>query len=325
MPIVSSSYEPPRFFKNPHLLTIYTGLIRSPAVLPFRRERIPFGSDDFLDLDWLTHDSKRLVIITHGLTGSSRGRHVSRMAKALHRRGFDILAWNFLGAGEEINRGLGWYHSGSSDQLRAVIAHAVALGRYESIALVGFSLGGNVTLKYLGEEGAKAPSLLTQAVVFSVPCDLKGCAYRLAEARNRIYMHHFLKNLGAKLGEKSARHPGAIDLTGYNNIKNFIEYDERYTAPLHGFKDAEEYWRLSSSRRYLSEIKTPTTIISAQDDPFLSPSCFPVPEVHASKYLTLEMPRYGGHMGFVESFLAKDLWSERRADQLLDVGAGEAS
>lgn len=317
MPIVSSTFEPPRFFKNPHLLTIYTGALRPPVALPFRRERIPFGVADLLDLDWIERGSKRLVIITHGLTGSSWGRHVSRMAKALFERGVDVLAWNFLGAGEEMNRGLGWYHSGSSDQLRAVVAHAIASDRYRSISLVGFSLGGNVTLKYLGEEGNSFPSCIDQAIVFSVPCDLKGCAYQLAQTRNRLYMRHFLKNLGVKLREKAALHPGAIDLTGYEKIKNFIEYDERYTAPLHGFSSAEEYWRLSSSRRYLPSVRTPTTIISAQDDPFLSPSCFPVPEVHENTALTLEMPRYGGHMGFIDSLVAHESWSERRVGELI--------
>jgi hypothetical protein len=294
-------------------LTIYTGAIRPAASLPYHRERISFGEGDFLDLDWLTQDSTRLVIITHGLTGSSRGRHVSRMAEALFQQGFDVLAWNFLGAGEEINRGVGWYHSGSSDQLRAVINHAVHQDRFASIALIGFSLGGNVTLKYLGEDEGTVPAVISSAVVFSVPCDLKGCAYRLAAPRNRIYMRHFLKNLGAKLREKSKLHPAAIELAGYSAIKNFIEYDERYTAPLHGFTSAEEYWRRSSSRRFVPAIKLPTTIISALDDPFLSPECFPVPEAEANKNVALQMPRYGGHMGFADSWLGGSLWSERFA------------
>ncbi|MFM1846655.1 MAG: hypothetical protein RL417_129 [Pseudomonadota bacterium] len=321
MPIAPCDYSPPRFCTNPDLLTIFTGAIRPAASLPYHRERISFGDGDFLDLDWLAGASNRLAIITHGLTGSSRGRHVSRMAQALHLRGWNVLAWNFLGASEEINRGIGWYHSGSSDQLRTVITHAVNQNRFASIALIGFSLGGNVTLKYLGEEEGAVPAAISSAVVFSVPCDLKACAYRLAAPRNRIYMRHFLKNLGAKLREKSRLHPTAIDLSGYDSIKNFIEYDERWTAPLHGFKSAEDYWRRSSSRRLIPAIKIPTTVISAHDDPFLPPDCFPVPEAQANPNLTLQIPRNGGHMGFIDSLGGGELWSERCAPTILEVGS----
>jgi predicted alpha/beta-fold hydrolase len=317
MPLTTSTYRPPRLFSNPHLLTLYSGAFR-PAATPFyRRERLPYAGDDFMDLDWLEQNSKKLVIITHGLTGSSRGRHVSRLAVALAHRGLSVLAWNLRGASEEINRGLGWYHSGSSEQLRAVVRHALSYPQYESMTLVGLSLGGNITLKYLGEEGAAAPAKLAAAITLSVPCDLRSCALALAAPRNRIYMNHFLRCLGRKLREKAQLYPEAIDLQGYAKIKNFLEYDERYTAPLHGFKNAAEYWRLSSSRRFIPAIKLPTTIISARDDPFLAPECFPIKEAQTNRFISLEIPPHGGHLGFVESWSTPELWSEQRAAALI--------
>jgi predicted alpha/beta-fold hydrolase len=245
------------------------------------------------------------------------------MAAALHRRGFDVLAWNFLGAGDHINRGVGWYHSGSSDQLRAVVRRALTIEQYHSISLVGFSLGGNVTLKYLGEEGVYVNPRLAGAVVFSVPCDLASCAAALAAPRNRIYMANFLSLLGKKLRAKAARHPGAIDLTGYRAICTFAEYDERYTAPLHGFRSAQEYWRLSSSRPFIGAIRLPTTIISARDDPFLTPACFPFSETVNHSCVTLEAPPRGGHVGFVDAWRSGDIWSERRTAELLALGTLE--
>lgn len=318
----TTSYRPPLLIHQPDALTIYAGAIRPAARAPYAREYLPIGADEHLELDWLRVGSPHLVIVSHGLTGSTRGVHVSRMAVALARRRLDVLAWNFLGAGESINRGVGWYHSGSSDQLRAVVNYALGHPTYRTVSLVGLSLGGNVTLKYLGEEGTAVSRRLARAIVLGAPCDLAGCAVTLAAPRNKIYMRRFLKLLGEKLRAKAALHPTAIDLRGYESIRDFIEYDERYTAPLHGFRSAADYWRGASSLPLLENIAVPTELISARDDPFLSPSSFPVAIAERHPYLTLEIPPAGGHLGFVERFSSFELWSERITAERLAEESG---
>jgi predicted alpha/beta-fold hydrolase len=240
------------------------------------------------------------------------------MVKMLNRNGWDALAWNYRSCSGEINRQLRFYNSGTIDDLEFVIEHAVKTMPYQKIVLIGFSMGGNLSLVYLGNKGSRINSKIEKTVVFSVPCDLKASTWELAKFTNKIYMRQFLKTLHQKIRAKMELMPGLINDDDYHLIKNFKDYDDRYTAPLHGFKNAEDYWSKSSSNQYIPEVKVPTLIVNARNDPFIADGCYPIKETSNSKYVYLEMPRSGGHVGFIQFKKDKSYWSEERTIEFLE-------
>jgi uncharacterized protein len=314
MPVISeSTYRPPLLFSNPHVQTVFPSVFRKVNGVSYRRERIDTPDDDFLDLDFSTVGSSRIVIVLHGLEGDSGRAYVTGMVKAFNRRGWDALALNFRGCGGEINRQLRFYHSGDTEDLQTTIDYVIAKNTYSEIALIGFSVGGNVVLKYLGERGTNVPPLIEKAVVFSVPCDLATSAVKIASQENRIYMKRFLRMLHRKIRMKMRAMPGSIHDEGFDRIKDFRDFDNRYTAVFHGFKGAEDYWSSSSSKQFLAGIAMPTLLVSAQDDPFLTQECFPADEAASSSSFFLEVPAHGGHVGFVTFNNGGEYWSESRA------------
>jgi len=318
MPVLTSSfYRPPFFFRNGHLQTIYPTLARRLPPDGYQRERIATPDDDFLDLDWAQVGSDSLAILSHGLEGSSYRHYMIAMARMLNLHGWDALAWNYRSCSGEMNRRLRMYHNGAIDDLDTVVRHAVGTGRYQRLALIGFSMGGNLTLVYLGTLGPAIDSRIEKAAVFSVPCDLAASAHELAKLRNGIYMKQFLVSLHQKIKRKKALLPGRIDDEGYDSIRNFRQFDDRYTAPIHGFRDAEDYWTKCSSRQFIPAITVPTLIVNALDDPFLAGGCYPVSEAEHSRCVYLEMPRSGGHVGFVRFGQRGAYWSEQRAMEFL--------
>ena len=313
MPVITnSSYVPPRWLDNGHLQTIFPQLRRIKDV-HYRRERITTGDDDFLDLDWAENGSNRIAILSHGLEGNTQRNYVLGMIRALHRIGWDALAWNYRSCSGETNRRLRWYHSGETADLHEVILHTIARKIYSEIVLIGFSLGGNVTLKYLGEQGSQIYPLISKALAFSVPCDLKSSAIKLARKTNKQYMIRFMRTLRKKVREKKQLLPDKIDIRNLNRIKTFQQFDDRYTAPVHGFKDAEDYFARCSSRQFLKEIRVPTLLVNAANDPFLDLPSYPNEEAAASSCFFFESPSSGGHMGFVAFNNAGEYWSETRA------------
>jgi len=238
------------------------------------------------------------------------------MIRALHRNGWDALAWNYRSCSGEPNRKLRWYHSGDTADLHSVILHVAARNLYSEVALIGFSLGGNVTLKYAGEQGTSIPSFISKVIAFSVPCDLKSSAIKLARPSNKLYMRRFMKTLREKVRQKKGIFPQNIDDQGLERISTFVEFDDRYTAPIHGFRDAEDYFERSSSRQFLRSIQIPTLLVNARNDPFLDHPSFPYEEAAASANFSFEAPHSGGHMGFV-AFNDGEYWSETRALQFL--------
>lgn len=302
MKLVSSNKFKPHFLiRNPHVQTILPQYFQSEIKLDLDRIRLELADNDFLDLDFYSRGNSKLAIISHGLEGHSRRYYVREYAAKLLKQNYDVIAWNMRGCSGEANRLLRFYHSGESQDLLAVINYAASLNRYSEITLIGFSVGGNLTLKLLGELGNKAQNLIKNAVVFSVPCDLRGSAKVLAQFKNQLYMRYFMKTLRAKLYEKDLRFPGQLDLKELVGIKNFCQFDQAYTAPIHGFKSAEEYWLKCSANLYIPEIKVPTILISSLDDPFLSDSCYPILQARDNRHFRLELSKYGGHMGFIES------------------------
>lgn len=318
MPIISrSTYGPPRFLSNPHLQTVLPSLFRKIEGIRYQRERIDTPDRDFLDLDWSRIGSERLAIILHGLEGDSHRSYILGMVRTLNNNGWDALAWNFRGCSGEPNRKRRFYHSGDTDDLAGVVSHVIEKGEYSALGLIGFSLGGNVVLKYLGERGPSVHPSIKRAVAFSVPCDLRSGAMKMSESSRRIYLIRFLRMLRKSIRAKMALMPGLIDDHGYDRIKTFKDFDERYTAPLHGFDSPEDYWEKASSKPFLTAITVPTLLVNAADDPFLAPPCYPLEEAEVSESFFLEIPRHGGHVGFLAFNEKGEFWSESRAVSFL--------
>jgi predicted alpha/beta-fold hydrolase len=240
------------------------------------------------------------------------------MVRAFNRRGWDALAWNMRGCSGEPNKRRRFYHSGATEDLEAVVAHVrQSSPGYRGLGLIGFSLGGNLTLKYLGERGRALDPAIAGAVTFSVPCDLASGAREMAKSRNRIYLRRFLRLLRGKLRAKMTVMPGRITDHGYHRIRTFKDFDDRYTAPLHGFESAEDYWRQASSRQFIPAISVPALLVNARNDPFLGKECYPIAEVAHHPTVYLEIPASGGHVGFVSFTKGGEYWSETRAGEFL--------
>ncbi|MCA6073609.1 YheT family hydrolase [Fulvivirga sedimenti] len=303
-------YKAPQIYISPHLETIIPALFRRVKDVIYQRERIETPDGDFLDLDWIRDNRDHLIIISHGLEGDSQRPYIKGMARAFSKKGYDILAWNFRGCSGEMNRKPRFYHSGATEDLRHIISHALKNG-YEKISLVGFSLGGNLTLKYLGE--GSVPAQIQNAVTFSVPLHLLSSCEQISQPGNWMYSRRFLVNLKEKIRLKEAALPGSMDVTLLDNIKTLIDFDNAYTAPLHGYRDAVDYYEKCSALYFLDKIETPTLLINARNDPFLSEKCYPVTELADHPYITFRVPHQGGHVGFTSFNPHGVFWSEQQA------------
>jgi predicted alpha/beta-fold hydrolase len=318
MPFVTSLFRPPFFLRNGHLQTILPVLLPREFAVAYERERFDLPDGDFLDLSWVRSGSDKLAILLHGLEGSSEDGFARGAATLLHSAGWDVLAWNFRSCGCEMNRLARFYHSGDTSDLDELIQFVAP--EYSRISLVGVSLGGNVTLKYLGER-IPHPSIIA-AVAISVPVDLRASAFALDHRwSNRIYLNRFIKLLVAKIEKKAISFPDQFDVRGIRSVRQFRQFDDRYTAPIHGFRDAADYWKQSSSLRYLRGINVPTLLLNARDDPFLTRESFPYSDARENADLFLETPESGGHVGFIDLANGIERWCERRAVEFLNAVA----
>lgn len=329
MPLIEySTYKPPRWLLNKqHLQTIIPSAFRTVSGVEYMRERIEIFDGDFLDLDWsfVTNGRNRdsstpnshVAILSHGLEGSSERTYMKGMAKAFNQQGYDALAWNMRGCSGEPNRFERFYHHGATEDLGAVVEHVTSLNRYTEIILVGFSLGGNMTLKYLGEQGKQVLPTIKKAVAISSPCDLLGSVPLLQDGKmNRFYAQRFKRKIQDKVRIKAKA--GIIPQEKASKIvkiKGLEELTEAYVAPVHGFKDATDYYIRNSSMYYLPTIQVPTLLLNAANDPMLSIGCSPQAICQASAHVFLEVPQQGGHCGFMPSSLLDGwmYWSEKRA------------
>jgi len=319
--IYESSFQAPFWLPGGHAQTMFPALFRKVPRVTTVDERLELSDGDFLDLEWAQTGRTRLAILSHGLEAFAGTEYIQGMATALIHHGWDVLAWTFRGCGSQPNRLLRMYHSGATEDLHAVITHAAAHHPAATIDLIGFSLGGNLTLKYLGENPNALPSQIRKSVTFSVPCDL-GCSSRtLAKWSNKIYMERFLIKMKAKIRMKKRMFPDQLDLTGLSRIRTFQEFDDRFTAPIHGFHDAADYWAKNSCRQFLSQIKVPSLLVNALNDPFLGPACYPREEAAASNTFHFEIPKTGGHVGFTPRDGGPEYGSEKRAIEFLSDDA----
>lgn len=299
MPIQESTYTAPLLFQNGHVATIYAGLFRRVNGLIQRRERIKLADGDFLDLDWsyAENESQKAVILLHGLEGHGQRPYITGSARILNEAGFDACAVNFRGCSGETNHLFRSYHSGATEDLEAVIKHLISLDKYSGIYIKGFSLGGNLALKYLGE-GREIPAEVKGTVAVSVPCDLHDSLIQLLKPKNLLYARRFRRHLVDKLWAKHQKFPDMISKSEIAEIRTLKDFDDIYTSKAHGFKDAIDYYRQCSSKQFLGSIRTPALIINARNDSFLGNACYPEDEARKNKYVFLNMPFHGGHVGF---------------------------
>jgi predicted alpha/beta-fold hydrolase len=315
MPLTSeSSYQRPNWLFSGHLETIYPALFRKVELPPPTRERIETPDGDFLDLDWYRAGNPNLVIISHGLEGNSSRPYMLGMARGLILAGFDVLTWNFRGCSEELNRKVIFYHSGATYDLDAVVSHGQK--NYQEVNLIGFSLGGNLSLKYLGEKKSSNPKL-KKGVAISVPLDLAKSCDKISTGENIIYSKRFLSTLKEKVIRKSLAFPDELPVGLLRKIKTLRDFDDLFTGPIHGFADAAEYYEVNSSLQFLDRITVPTLVLNAQNDPFLSDTCFPVRLAKKLDQVYFEFPKHGGHVGFSGPMGEKSFFSELRAVEFI--------
>jgi len=300
MPIIKSTYKPLFQFRNGFIATVYSGLIRKVNIEQ-ERERIETRDEDFLDLDWsyASKKSDAVIILLHGLEGNAQRPYITGVAKLFNQNGVDAVGVNFRGCSGEDNRFYNSYHSGATDDLDDVVKHCIEQKGYSKVYIKGISLGGNITLKYLGEDRI-IPQQVKSAIAISVPVHLNGSAIELHKLKNKAFAIRFLKHLTDKIKLKTIQFPERISVTDINSIKTLRDFDEVYTSKAHGFLDALDYYEKSSSLQFLKNIEVPTLLINALNDSFLSSECFPVKEAKNNPNLHLEMPSFGGHVGFIQ-------------------------
>lgn len=290
------AFVPAWWLPGPHLPTLWAALARRRPRIALRHERFELADGDFLDLSWCGSESGPLVIILHGLEGSARSKYAAALSWQIERIGWGAVVMQFRGCGGESNRLDRSYHSGDTGDLKAVLAQLRQRFPNRQRFAVGYSLGGNVLLKHLGESGQHSD--IAAAAAVSVPYDLAAGAERLNQGVSRLYQYHLVRSLKRKVREKFAHRSAPVDLSLLDQCNDFWSFDDRVTAPLHGFRSAEDYYRQSSCRQYLGTIQTPTLLLHAADDPFLMRSAIPGNE-ELSATTTLQLTRRGGHVGFV--------------------------
>ncbi|MEM9545411.1 MAG: alpha/beta fold hydrolase [Bacteroidota bacterium] len=310
MPILDASdYSPPLIFKNGNINTIYPFLFRKKIEPPFRRERFETSDEDFIDLDWLEKDHEKLVVLCHGLEGSSESQYIRNISRYLHKNGWDVLCINFRSCSGEMNRRLQMYHSGFTRDVHEVLEAYV--DKYSTFSLVGFSLGGNVVLKYISDGIYEYPDNLGSVVTMSVPIDLSKGAQKIASRSNWVYDKRFRITMEQKIKEKHSYFPEEVDLSHLSKIKSVRDFDEYYTGPIHGFDGAEDYYSKCNSKQFLHNISLPTLLITAVDDPFLPVECLPFSIADEMDNFYFMAPKFGGHVGFT-TFGTNCYWNEHK-------------
>ena len=310
-------FHPPLLHRPAHVSTILPNRLRRVNHVSYQRKSFDTPDGDFFDVDCILQQSSSAVILLHGLEGSSESTYMLGMAKVIAARGWDVLALNHRSCSGRANRLYGSYHSGFTNDLEFLLGSILD---YKQIALVGFSLGGNIALKYLGQAAQNVDPRIRCSVGISVPMHLSSAGEKLSKGFNRVYLQRFLRQLKRKALEKASRFPEQnLDIAKLKRASNFEEFDELYTAPAHGFANAADYYTQSSSRQFLSGIMLPTLLIHAQNDTFLSPECYPHAEVKSNACLHMLTPTLGGHVGFAQdTFMRHPFWHEERTIDFLD-------
>jgi len=309
-------YQEKQNFRTPwwlfggDLQTIYPGLFRKVILSAAQELVVETPDGDELWLDHYGANSEDWVILCHGLEGDSRRPYMLGMAKAMLATGKQVVAWNYRGCGGRLNLQPDFYHSGATQDLETIVNWVKNQGA-KRVYLIGFSLGGNLVLKYLGERSAEAQQLITAAAAISVPTDLAASSLMLDGLSGWPYRSRFLATLKTKVMQKAAVFPSHFDLDKLKRVKNLRAFDDSFTAPLHGFVDAADYYDRCSSKAFMANIQRPCLLLQAWNDPFLSRSCYPIEICEYSTSVHLEISRTGGHVSFPMQG-SKLNWPEQR-------------
>ncbi|WML91136.1 hydrolase [Thiothrix lacustris] len=314
--IQQSTFHPAWWLKSPHLQTLWPVFFRSRPHLDLQYERLELADGDFIDLAFHPRPDSPLVLVIHGLEGSLESHYAQTLMQALHKAGFASVFMHLRGCSGTPNRLASSYHSGRTADVAEVLAHLRNTGRMPEAA-VGFSLGGNLILKYAGE--TEAESGLKAVVAVSIPFQLEECARKLEKGFSVIYGRYLTGKLKAAYRNKFSQMPSPLPLN-INTVGTIFDFDDQITATLNGFDGAHDYYTRSSSRQFLKNIQTPTLIIHAQDDPFMYPSTAPT-EAMLSDDVTLELTTHGGHVGFVSGRVPwrAEYWLETRITEWLQM------
>jgi len=315
MPVIPSKYKAPFLFQNGHWSSIYPSVFRKVKGVPTTRERITTPDNDFLDLDWSKKGHNKLILVLHGLEGDAGRPYVQGMIKLFNQNGYDGVGMNFRGCSGEINNSLHMYHSGDIRDVSFALDYIGTTYNYREIVLIGFSLGGSITLNYVGRKGTDIHPLLKKAVAISTPIDLVKSATGLDEGNfnNLVYVRRFLKRLYEKAELKEAQYPGTFDLKAIKKHTTFYGFDDAVTAKVNGFANALDYYTKASSLPFLPNIRIPTYILSAKNDSFLSDTSYPFAIAETNPNIYLEVPQKGGHVGFPQFGKKGVYYAEERA------------
>jgi predicted alpha/beta-fold hydrolase len=320
--IIQSKFKPAWWLLNRHAQTIYPTLTRAVEAPVNCMERLELKDGDFIDLAWAVKgvpENSPLVVLLHGLGGSIQSKYAAGLMQTFNAKGWRAVLMHFRGASEEPNRLARAYHSGETSDLTSLLQALAEREPHTKKAVVGFSLGGNVLLKWLGEQGQQ--SFIETAVAVSVPFKLRIIADQINRGFSRYYQTYLLRKLRAVFTRKWEKYNNPLQLSAADleNIRCFWTFDERITAPLHGFAHVHEYYRQSSSIHYLKNISTPTLVLHALDDPFMTKEALPNEE-DLSPAVTLEISQRGGHVGFIAGNTPGKpvYWLEQRIPEYLE-------
>ncbi len=316
MPLIASTYKPKFLFKNSHFNTVFKTLFYNGKVF-YERKRIATPDNDYIDIDFSTANSDTLLIVLHGLEGSSNSKYIISVVNALNSKIIDCAAINFRGCSGTDNNKIYSYHSGKINDLELIVTHILENYNYTNIVLLGYSMGGNVGLKFMGTSNLAVS--VKGAIAVSVPCDLEGSSKILERWYNKIYLNRFMKSLKEKAILKANKFPNEIlNKDTIKSTTTFEEFDNVVTAPLFGFKNAKDYWNKNSCKQFIKNIYRPTLLINALDDSFLSSSCYPFSMATKNTNFYLETPKYGGHVGF-NTFSSNGMgnWIDKRVFEFI--------
>ena len=316
--ITSSQFKPACWLPGTHAQTLWPSLIRRPVEIELTTERLTLPDGDFIDLAWTKGNSDKIVIVLHGLEGSVDSSYARGMLSAIHKKGWHGVFMHFRGCSGEHNLMDRSYHSGETGDLRFLVKTLRERHPKSTLCAVGYSLGGNALLKYLGEY--KNDALFKAVSAVSVPYLLSNSAAKLDRGFSRIYQHHLVNRLINKTQSKFKDRQAPFIIADIQKWNTFRLFDHHITAPIHGFKSGDDYYEQSSSRQYLCKITTPTLLIHSRDDPFMSVDAIPNQD-DLSESVTLELSNYGGHVGFVSGNTPWNAiyWLEERIPEFLST------
>lgn len=310
MPLIKSTFKPAWWLFNPHLQTLWPTFFKKHPEIELQSERVELPDGDFVDLSSTSLGNKPIVLLLHGLEGSLSSHYAKPLIKKLDDAGFGVCFMHLRGCSDEPNRLPRSYHSGETKDLQSVISYLEGRNKQGVFAVIGFSLGGNILLKWLGEQGEKAAT--KTAIAVSIPFQLDHAAQRLEQSFSRVYQRHLITKCQEKYQHKFSTLSSPLDIK-VENLNTFFLFDDQVTAPLNGFKSAADYYEQCSSRQFIKDIRKTTLVLHAKDDPFMWEHSPPTEE-ELSPSVHLELSEAGGHVGFISGNIPfkAEYWLDQR-------------